>query len=293
MLNQDEIAFISVAEQGGFTAAAAKLKTSKARISQQVSRLERKLGVTLLHRSTRRIRLTDEGALYLSECRRAFDIVANARKQISEDQTRVSGQIRINSVGGLFAEQLLAPAVSAFIMSYPKVDISLDFTSSRIDVLAEQYDLVVRMGQLEDSSLIARQLSFLETNVVASPEFIRRFGYPEEPNNLCDYSCLCGSIKRWVFRHAKTETTQEVNVSGPLSSPNGHVLKQAALQSLGIVRLHNLYLESDIKNKRLLPVFTSWGIDKQPVSLVYPQARYRTRRIQLFVEHIVSWFEST
>ena len=291
MLNREELAFIAVAQEGGFTSAAEKLKTSKARVSQLVTRLEGILGVTLLHRSTRSIRLTDEGSLYFSECMRANDILSNARKQLAEDRDRISGLIRLNSVGGLFAEELLGPAINDFISDYPDVNIHLDFTSVRVDVMAEQYDLVVRMGKLEDSSLVARQLTLLGTKVVATPRFIEQHGLPAEPWDLVKFPCICGSIKRWKFLHEQSGEVQEVNVVGPLSSPNGHLLRRAALDHLGIVRLHDLYLRDDLIQQEVFSVFKDWVIESQPVSLIYPKARYRTRRIKLFVEHLVNWFE--
>ena len=291
MLNQDVLAFIAVVKLGSFTQAADSMGTSKARISQQVSRLEKQLGTTLLHRSTRKLRLTDLGESYYTECLRALSILELAGRQIAEDQEAISGVIRLNSVGGLFAEQMLMPAVLAFMRDHPHVDVQLDFSSTRVDVMAEHYDLVVRMGQLKDSSQVARTLLQLGSNAVASPEYINTYGRPAEPGDLQRHECLCGSIKKWRFENTVTGDSQEVGVSGRFTVPNGYALCQAAIQGLGIVRLHDLYLKPHIDAGRLLPVFSDWTIASQPVSLIYPKVRYKTRRIQAFVEHLVSWFE--
>ena len=242
MLHPNSLAFVTVVDLGSFTLAADRLNTSKARVSQQVSALEKQLGVTLLHRSTRKIRLTEIGETYYGECTRAASIMLNAEKLISEDQSTLGGIIRINSVGGLFAEQLLSPAIADFIGAYPGVSVNIDFSSQRIDLLAERYDLVLRMGELEDSSLVARPLMKLGANIAASPSFITQFGRPSKPNELLNFSCLCGSVRRWQLKHRSTGELQETQVSGCLVSPNGHLLLDAALRGLGIVRLHNLYL---------------------------------------------------
>ena len=290
MLNQENLAFIAVVEQGSFTKAAESLHTSKARVSQQVSRLEKQLGVTLLHRSTRTIRLTDAGETYFAETLRALNILKQAEKQLTEDLEDLSGKIRLNSVGGLFAEQMLAPAVVAFMNENPKVEVQLDFTSAKVDVISERYDLVVRMGKLEDSSLVARTLMMLGSNAVASPEYLNKHGLPSSPTDLQQHACLCGSVKRWQFEHCNTGEIQEVSVTGPFVSPNGHVLCEAALAGLGIIRLHDLYIQPHIKTGKLVPVLRDWKIADQPVSLVYPKARYKTRRIQVFVDFLVEWF---
>ena len=292
MLHSNSLAFLAVVDFGSFTLAADKLSTSKARVSQQVSALEKYLGVTLLHRSTRRIRLTEIGEAYYGECKRAASIIENAENSIHEDQSKLGGMIRMNSVGGLFAEQLLSPAIAEFISQYPEISVNIDFSSQRIDVIAEHYDLVLRMGELEDSSLVARTLMKLGSNVVASPQFLQTNGCPASPNELPNYRCLCGSVRRWQLTHRQTGSVQDTLVNGALISPNGHLLLDAALQGAGIVRLNDLYLSPYVKNKQLIPVFKDWYIPAQPVSLVYPRVRYKTRRIQVFIDYLLDWFRA-
>ena len=292
MLNTDVWAFIAVVEEGSFTKAADRLGSSKARVSQQVTALEKRLGVTLLRRSTRHISLTDLGETFYSESQRAAFIMSQVTRQVSEHQGRIAGTIRLNSVGGIFAEQMLAPALIAFQKRHPEVNVNLDFASHRVDVMSERYDLAVRVGRLEDSSLVARPLIKLASYVIASPEFLAKYGRPSEPNKLTEFNCLCGSVAKWRFLHKHSNAEQEVTVKGMLNSPNGHIIRLAALEGLGVARLNQLYLDADIRKGALVPVFRDWVTPAQPVSLIYPKVRYKTRRIQVLVDFLVQWFAS-
>lgn len=292
MLKPEILAFLAVVKTGSFTRAAEQTKTSKSRVSQQVSSLEKTLGITLLHRSTRKIRLTDAGESYYSECARAAAILEQARKKLNERQDHVAGLIRLNSVGGLFSERILAPAVIAFMQQYPEVEIQLDFSSAQVDVIAESVDLVVRMGQLNNSALIARKLMEIKTDLVASPAFITKQGKPDHPQQLAQFNCLCGSIRKWHFQHKGSEKTQDVTVTGSLSSANGHILCMAALEGLGIVRLNELYTDEYLRTGKLISVFEQWQIPSIPVSLIYPKVRYKTKRIQVLVDFLIDWFEN-
>lgn len=292
MLKPEILAFLAVVKTGSFTRAAEQTKTSKSRVSQQISGLEKTLGITLLHRSTRKIRLTEAGDSYYSECSRAAAILEQAKKNIKEEQDQVTGLIRLNSVGGLFSEQMLTPAVIAFMQQYPEIKIQLDFSSAQVDVIAENVDLVFRMGELVDSSLIARKLMDLKTDLVASPAFIKKQGKPDQPQQLAQFNCLCGSIRKWHFQHKSSQKIQDVTVTGSLTSANGHILCMAAIEGLGIARLNELYTRQYVQNGQLISVFEQWQIPSLPVSLIYPKVRYKTKRIQVFVDFLVTWFEN-
>tara|TARA_R110001583_G_scaffold25803_2_gene93359 strand:+ start:3531 stop:4412 length:882 start_codon:yes stop_codon:yes gene_type:complete len=290
MLKAEVLAFLAVVKTGSFTRASELTKTSKSRVSQQVSSLEKALGITLLHRSTRNIRLTEAGDSYYAECSRAADILDQAQKNLTEQQDHVAGLIRLNSVGGLFSEKMLTPAVIAFMQQYPEIDIVLDFSSAQVDVIAENVDLVVRMGALDDSSLIARKLMDIKTDVVASPAYIKKRGKPNQPQQLVQYNCLCGSIRKWHFKHKDSPIAQDVAVTGSLTSANGHILCKAALEGLGIVRLNALYTDKYLQSGKLIPIFDQWQTPSIPVSLIYPKVRYKTKRIQVFVDFLIDWF---
>lgn len=293
MLHSHVSAFLAVVETGSFTAAAERNRTTKARVSQQISALEEHLGTTLLHRSTRKIRLTQAGELYYEESLRAFGILSQAERQVRENSDVVSGLISINSVGGIFAETILTPALLAFKEAYPEVSVKLDLSSQRVDLMAENYDLVVRAGKLEDSNLVARRIMSTRAEVVASPDYLAKQPPISSPADLTQHNCLCGTITQWGFEHAETGEEVEVKVAGSLSSANGHILTKATEQGFGIARLAYPYVDQALKEGRLVRVFDDWIVPHGQISLVYPKVRFRVKRIQLLVEFLVSWFENT
>ncbi|WP_026970757.1 LysR family transcriptional regulator [Aliagarivorans marinus] len=291
MLSPQVQAFIAVVETGSFTAASQRIGTTKARVSQQVSALEQRLGCSLLRRSTRRVTLTEPGEHYYRECARAQTLLGNAEQLLQEESERLSGLIRINSVGGLLAEQCLGPALFAFMQRYPEIEIELDLSSNQVDILNERFDLVLRMGPLADSGLIARPLCTLASYAVASPAYLERYGKPSQPSDLARHRCLSGSVKRWQLQH-HTGRQEEVNVTGSLSAANGHMLCQAALAGLGIARLNSLYTDRYVASGDLVSVFDDWQFAPSPVSLLYPRSRYKLKRVQLLVEHLQQHFSS-
>ena len=291
MLHPNVIALITVVETGSFTKAAECLTISKARISQQVSSLEKSLGMTLLHRTTRKIRLTDAGESYYNECRRAATILSTAKQQITEDQNAAEGIIKLNSVGGIFAEKLLAPAIIKFMQAYPKIAIHLDLTSGQVDMLSESFDLVLRTGQLEDSSLIGRELMKLRTHVIASPEYLKQHTKLLTPQDLTQHYCLCGTVSKWRFINSLSNQSLDVAVTGHLMAANGHIICEAVNAGLGVGRLNELYTSELISSGKVIELFENWYCDPQPVSLLYPKVRYKTLRVKLFIEFLVNWFE--
>ncbi len=279
--------FIAVVEEGSFTKAAEKLGSSKSRLSQQLTRLEKGLGVQLLHRSTRSMRLTEVGEQFYQQSKRGLQLIDQAIVQAQEDQHSLSGRIRINSVGGRYGEHIIAPIILRFMQQHPMVEIELDFASAHVDLISDQYDLAIRMGKLPDSNLIARPLQTLRSYICASPAYIKKYGKPETPQALnSGHACFYGSLRRWRF--SKHEQQFEVYINGPMYCPNGHVQLQAALEGVALVRLPDIYVAPYLANGQLQPLLTDWQIESHPVSIVYPRARFKVRRVQALVEYIVS-----
>ena len=288
------IEFIAVIDAGSFTKAAEKLVSSKSRLSQQVTRLEKHLGVQLIHRSTRSLRLTEVGEQFYQQSKQGLQLLELAAQQAQEDQSSLRGRIRINSVGGIFGEQVLAPAVISFMLQQPLVQIDVDFNSAHVDLITEHYDLAIRMGELPDSQLIARTLMTVDTYICASPSYIQQHGQPHHPHELAQHRCVYGSIRRWKFKkkHSPSETA-EVNIDGPLFCPNGYVQKYSALQGLGIVKAPSYYLQQAIDSGKLIQLMPEWEVTSSLVSVVYPKSKFKIRRIQALVEFLVERFKNT
>ncbi|MCP8689361.1 LysR family transcriptional regulator [Marinobacterium sedimentorum] len=285
--------FVAVAQAGSFTAAAQALETSKSRLSQAVSRLEKELGVTLLQRTTRRISLTDVGDAFYRQCRQGLDLLRLAVDDAQTQQQQMTGTIRINSVGGILGEQWLSPILLRFMALYPQIRVDLDFSSHRVDLSSDPFDLVVRMGELPDSSLIARPLQQLESIVCASPDFIARHGMVQHPDALSQLPAALGSLTRYHFSRvrssdapAQQQDSIEWHASSHLRCRNGHVMKQAALQGTTFTILPRIYLQAALERGTLVQLLPDWALKPAILSLVYPQHRYRLRRVELLVDFL-------
>lgn len=279
--------FIAVAEHGSFTAAADALGLSKASLSQQVTALEKALGVQLLYRTTRILRLTEIGQGYYAQCRAGVDQLDNAREWATQSTQALSGSIHMNSVGGLIGEEMIAPMLIDFQQTYPQINVSLDFSSQRVDLIESQYDLVMRMGTLPDSSLIARRLHAMTTRYVASPEFLSRQGEIKHPDDLRALPLIYGSVSEWLF--IKPDEQVRIQASRGFQIANGRVMCQAAEQGLGVARLADPYVNVALREGRLVEVLPEWR-QTTPLSLICPPARYQLNRVRALADWLIEHF---
>lgn len=282
-------AFLYVAEHGSFTAAAESSGFSKANLSQLVSDLEASLGIQLLHRTTRKLRLTEVGEGYYRRCKEAMSTLDSATEWATQETDKLQGVIRMNSVGGILGEELIAPLVLDFQKQFPEVKINLDFTSVRVDLIEDKYDLVLRMGKMPDSTLITRSLRAVTTRYVASPEFLNTNTPIHEPEDLTALPLIYGSVDHWVMSRDKEERI--IYASNGIKLVNGRVMRRAAIEGLGITRLADIYCQSDIENGRLVEVLPEWS-EETPISLVSPPLRYQLKRVKKLKAWIVEHFES-
>ncbi len=280
-------AFIYVAEHGSFTIAARILGSSKANVSQLVTELENSLGVQLLFRTTRKLRLTDIGDGYYKRCKIAMLQLNSAKEWATESKSELKGRIRMNSVGGPIGEDLIAPLVMSFQKQYPDIEVELDFSNTQVDLLEQQYDLVLRVGLLSDSSLIARHLCELTTYYVASPDFLNSHGPINNPEDLEHLPLIYGSIDHWVLKNG--EEQKIIHMKKGMRVATGRTMRQAAISGLGVTRLTDVYCHTDIQNNRLIDVLPNWS-EKTPLSLVCPPAKYHLLRVRTLMDWIVDRF---
>lgn len=279
--------FLAVAEHVSFTAAADAVGVSKSSLSQHVSALEKSLGVQLLYRTTRTLRLTDVGRGYLQRCQQGMEQLDSAREWASQANQSLQGRILMNAVGGLIGEELIAPLVIEFQRSYPQVDVVLDFSSQRVDLMSDHFDLVMRMGDLPDSSLVARRLHTITTRYVASPEFIEQHGEVSRPQDLIDLPVVCGSVSEWLF--ARQQERVSIHINKGFKVANGRVMLQAAKSGLGVARLADVYVQKDIAKGTLVEVLPDWN-HTTTLSLVCPPARYQLQRVKALMDWLVERF---
>jgi len=297
-------AFVTIAEQGSFTKAADVLQSSRAHVSRQLSQLEKQLGVQLIIRTTRAQRLTTVGEQFFQQCLASLQTIDQAVVVAKDDTKQLQGRICINSVGGVIGEDILTKIISEFNLLYPYIEVELDFSSPRVDLIAGTFDLVVRMGKLEDSGLVARKLTDIKVQVLASPGYLNQHPPLTHPKDLAQHNCLTGSIKRWSFHkkaghdnHTAINET-EINVKGSFTCKSGRALINAAKNGNGIVRLPELYCQSEISSYALKPAITSLTNDEQwhspdvPLFLLYHRNRYQPARLKVLIDFICQHFHA-
>ncbi|RLV60943.1 LysR family transcriptional regulator [Parashewanella curva] len=286
-------AFLLIAEEGSFTQAAERMQVSRSHVSRRLASLEAQMGVALIERTTRRQRLTHIGQQFYASCKQAFGSIDQAVQQAVDDTHQLRGSLHVNSVGGLIGEELVAELVTRFLSQHKDIDVELDFSSHRIDLIKDQFDVAFRMGELNDAGFVGRKIGDIEVNIFASPEYLKQYGKPSHPQALQQHTCLSGSISQWRFESADpTQSSAEVNVEGRLRCKSGRALLQAAIQHQGIVRLPTLYCQQALENGVLLPVFDDWHIASVPLHLIYHKSRYQPQRLRTFIEFVVNEFKS-
>ncbi|MDG1734203.1 MAG: LysR family transcriptional regulator [Thalassotalea sp.] len=281
--------FIAVSKCGSFTLAAEETGLSKAVLSQQLSALEKELEVQLMHRTTRKLRLTELGEVYLAKCQQGFKELELAKDWVTQASTALAGPIKINMVGGVIGEQMLAPLLIQFQQNHPEIELSINFSSHQVDLLASQFDLVIRMGTLADSSLVGRHLINITTRYVAAPEFLNKHQAIQHPQDLNQVPLIYGSVNKWLFKQGKQGNIQEqqVKASKGLQVANGEVMCQAALAGLGVARLADVYVAKYLASGELFEVLPQWQ-EITPLTLLCPPSQYQLERIRVLMNFLIN-----
>lgn len=285
---QDILTFVRVVEARSFTGAAERLGLSKSVVSRRVAALEDHLGARLLNRTTRTLSPTEIGRGFYERCQAILSDLEEAERMASADQTEPRGLIRVNapvSFGGLH----LAPALAEFMTRYPKVEIDLTLNDRFVDLVDEGYDLAVRIGRLADSSLIARKLAPSRRAVVASPDYLRRRGVPQTPEDLKDHECFSYSnvsmLDEWQFRDEHGQKGHKVQ--GRFRVNNGDVMLKMVLAGLGIAVLPTFIVADALKEGRLRTVLDAFDIGAPGgVYAVYPHARQLSSKVRALVDFL-------
>jgi len=292
-MNLNDInAFVIISQQGSFTKAAQVLGCSRSQLSRQLNKLEKDLGVSLIARSTRQQQLTESGLLFFEQCLSALQNIEQAMLTTVEGNKRLQGNININSVGGIIGEEIISVLINEFLQLYPDIEINLDFSSPRVNLIEQQFDLVFRMGELPDSGLIARKLLQLPIETLASPDYLKQYGQPQHPKQLSDHHCISGSVKQWAFIHQQQETKLDISINGRFKCANGRAMLNSAKAHNGIVRLPRLYCAEEIENGLLVPVFKDWQCKESALYLLYQQDKYQPLRLRTFIDFAVKYFNN-
>ena len=277
-------AFTHIADAGSLTAAAHVMGSSLPAMVRKLAALEAELGVRLFNRTTRRIALTDEGRNYLESCRQVLAAVQAAEESLGAADGEPRGQIVITAPV-LFGQLHVAPAITRFVQRYPGVSCKVMLHDRVVNLLEEGIDVGVRIGKLEDSSLVAQGVFSIRRVVVASPAYLKNHGTPSHPRDLKDANCVRFNAPTgpwWTF-HEKGKTFT-VPVSGNLEFNNAAPAVDACAAGMGFGMFISYQVEAQIKLKKLVVVLEDFEPPKRPVSVVYPHARLLPARTRLLVE---------
>jgi DNA-binding transcriptional LysR family regulator len=287
-LPEDMQIFVSVVERGSFAQAARIFDLTPSAVSKIVSRLERRLGVQLLTRTTRRLALTSEGVTYLSRCREILAAIEAAESELRLSKGRPRGRICV-SAGTAVGRHQLVHLVPEFLEQYPDITVDLRITDRRVDLVAESVDVAVRVGALTDSSLLARKVAVARRLVCASPAYLAKRGTPKRPADLLKHNCITiegfPHLRRWPFR--TPDGIQRVEVSGNLTTDSADAMLDLAIAGHGVVRMVDIHLNDVIDRGRLLPLLGKQHVDEPtPISLVSPPQRNQVPRVRALLDFL-------
>lgn len=285
--------FLRVLDLGSITAAAHSLDLSVAVASQRLKRLERDLGVRLLHRTTRRLHPTVEGAVLAQQGRVLVEDLESLGSDLRETATEIAGTLRV-TLSASFGRQYISPLLPQFLSLHPKVRISVHLSDQVVDLVSEGFDLAIRIGALEDSSLVARHVAPNRRVLCASPDYLRRRGAPKAPKDLVQHDCLLlfGSSGRqdvWRLHDAEGEE-HAIRVQGRFESNYGELLRDASVAGEGIA-IHSLWhIADDLRAGRLEVVLPDCRLATTAISAVMPQRRLVPPRVGAFVDFLIAQF---
>lgn len=277
--------FSAVVELGSFTKAALSLSTSVAQVSRLVSQLERRLNTKLLYRTTRKVSLTDEGQLFYRHTKSLIEGLNEAEQAIGQLQDTPQGNIRITAPT-TYGERIVLPILNEFLMDYPEVTAEVELTNTKLDLIEQSFDLAIRIGHLDDSTMMARQLTVRRNYLCASPEYLAQFGKPTNLTDLNHHKCLLGSNDTWRFNEAGKKRT--IKPTRRLKYNSGAALTDAALKGLGLVLLPDYYVESHLKQGSLVSILDEHQITDEPIWALYPHNRQLSPKVNRLVEHLIN-----
>lgn len=280
--------FVSAATRGSLSAAAQAEGVAPSLIGRRIDALEARLGVKLLVRTTRRISLTFEGSAFLEDCQRLLDDLHNAEASVSLGGVKASGHLRVTAPAG-FGRVHVAPLVPAFLDAHREVTISLDLTDRLTDIVNENVDIAVRIGALDDSSLVGLQLAENRRVVVASPAYLKRHGVPAHPEDLTAHDCLTfgtygNQARGWAF--TVDGKAVSVRVSGTLECNDGAVLRDWALAGRGLAWRSLWEVGDDLRSRRLRSVLDEFAAPPNAIYAVFPQRRHLPLRVRMFIDYL-------
>jgi len=279
---------VGVIETSSFTAASERLGISKALVSKYVGEVESQLGTRLFNRTTRQVTATQAGLAYYEQALILLEQYQVMLDKVHLDQTEPSGLIRI-SAPVTYGEQTLSPLISRFLQKYPKIKVDIKLTNGPVDMLEEAIDVRIRIGEIEDSNMVAKKLSHHNLILCASKSYLEVRGQPATLEQFKHHSCVLDSnfkmAKQWPFKHKSGAITQ-VTINSNFSVNSPKAVQKAVLSGAGIGLIPDFIIENDLKELRLIPLLPDFQVMSFGLYAVYPHRKYLAQKIRCFIDFL-------
>jgi DNA-binding transcriptional LysR family regulator len=287
--------FRQVAELKSFAAAGRRLGLSAAAVSKNIAELEAHCGARLIHRTTRRMSLTEEGQIYLEHVTRALDALAEADGALRPAKTEPSGTLRVSAPMTVTLTRL-STQIPHFLSRHPGLSLDLHLDDRRVDLIREGYDLAIRgSDQLEDSSMVARKLAVMPHVLCAAPSYFEAHGKPAKPADLKHHRCvrfsLSGHANEWIFRQG--DRAERIAVNARYSVTSSLAVRDALREGYGLSLMPRPYVEDDLKDGRLQSALDDWRTVETTLYAVYPSRQHLAPKIRAFLDFLVAAFGAT
>ncbi len=285
---RDMALFVEVGKYMSFRRAAEALDMPSSTVSRRISHLEREIGLRLLHRTTRKVEFTEAGLLYYERCKRIVQEANLAHEQLGDMATLASGLLRA-SVPVDFATIYLAPALAEFVKIYPNINFELDMSPRRADLVTENVDVAIRIGESADSTLIARKLTQFTAQLYASPNYLKRTGMPEHPSILQHHQCIgFPKTDQWALTNEKEQISVKIN--GRFFLNNIGMMKRLAVLGQGIILIPKSAIEDELRKNELVPILPQWSAN--PVSVyAITETKLLPTKVRVFIDFLITHFQ--
>lgn len=288
----DMLIFLTVVEAGSFTLAADRLDMPKANVSRKVSRLEDRLGVRLLERTTRSQHLTEAGKRYLAHCKRIQEQVDLAEASVSELMSSYKGSLRIGTSVGI-GQEILKPELGRFLHQHPELNLQLSLLNRRVDLIEEGFDMLIRVGQLDDSRLIAKRLGRVERKLYASPDYFKDKALPKRVDQLldCDILMMTDSQRRHQLKLSEGNKRQQLEIQPRMLVDDFNIVRQSVLDGLGVAVFPTYMCGEAVSAGRLINILPEWHMDAVDVHALYTPHRVKIPKVRAFLDFILDIFQ--
>lgn len=279
--------FIRVVETGSFTSAADTLNVQKSTISRRIAQLEDSLGVRLIQRTTRKLRLTPEGRELFDRSRELIDQLELVRDEVAADSSELRGRLRMTMPTEL-GVLMMNDVIASFISEYPRLEVDVELSTRTVDLVEEGMDLALRIGPLPDSSLIARKVATLHRGLYASPEYLERYGTPKSPEDLSQHQCITLVKPFDTWRFSEWNEGEPVTYGGQLRTNSISFAREMARQGVGITRMPLVFCHELISSGKLVEVLPDYPMPPTEINALYASRRNLTPRVRAFLDHMMS-----